>query len=557
MWSVLHRTHREHENTRVANTPLSAIVLDNKLLIYAQIDLLTEAQSAVYSDFYSYRYFASEGFLPGYNFPRLPVRALVTVRNSARSIDRFRFLGLSEFGPQNVIYHEGRRHRVSAAVLPTSDIGDLLRRARLCNTCGYIHTDQAVTLDKCQNCGTRMDQATSDFPQKLLMQPTVRTRQQERISSDEETRLRSGYKITTHFRFAPSVEHRVAQVTDTDGAALLEARYAPAADIWRINHGWRVGDHNGFSIEPQTGRWARRDGGTGPTDAEPDLLAPVDGVKPYVFDSRNLLLLRPLGETPTPEFMTTLLYAIRRGIQFVYQVEEQEVAAELIGEGEHARLMLWEAAEGGTGVWERLVEDSTAFAEVARHALRLCHFDPVTGEEEPDLEPDRCAVACYDCLLSYSNQQQHRYLDRHVLRDFLVRMADATTAPVVEGRTRDEQHEWLRARVDPASSLEPHFLEFLYSSGYRLPDAAQNRPSDEVYAQPDFYYEREGVPGACVFVDGGAHDAPLRANRDAKVRAALEDKGYRVIAIKGDEPFEGQVAAHADIFGEGPGGQST
>jgi hypothetical protein len=27
------------------------------------------------SDFYPYRYLASEGFLPGYNFPALPVRA--------------------------------------------------------------------------------------------------------------------------------------------------------------------------------------------------------------------------------------------------------------------------------------------------------------------------------------------------------------------------------------------------------------------------------------------------------------------------------------------------
>ena len=30
-------------------------------------------QNAFEGDFYSYRYFASEGFLPGYNFPRLPL----------------------------------------------------------------------------------------------------------------------------------------------------------------------------------------------------------------------------------------------------------------------------------------------------------------------------------------------------------------------------------------------------------------------------------------------------------------------------------------------------
>ena len=29
------------------------------------------------SDFYTYRYLASQGFLPGYNFPRLPLMAWI------------------------------------------------------------------------------------------------------------------------------------------------------------------------------------------------------------------------------------------------------------------------------------------------------------------------------------------------------------------------------------------------------------------------------------------------------------------------------------------------
>ena len=43
----------------------------------AQYKLLTETKNVVQSDFYSYRYFASEGFLPGYNFPRLPLSAFI------------------------------------------------------------------------------------------------------------------------------------------------------------------------------------------------------------------------------------------------------------------------------------------------------------------------------------------------------------------------------------------------------------------------------------------------------------------------------------------------
>ena len=46
----------------------------------SQIKLLTEAEGVYEGDFYSYRYFAAEGFLPGYNFPRLPLSAYVPAR---------------------------------------------------------------------------------------------------------------------------------------------------------------------------------------------------------------------------------------------------------------------------------------------------------------------------------------------------------------------------------------------------------------------------------------------------------------------------------------------
>ncbi|MDO5537588.1 MAG: DEAD/DEAH box helicase, partial [Desulfovibrionaceae bacterium] len=69
-------------------------------------------------DFYSYRYFASEGFLPGYNFPRLPLTACVEVQRENQApqnetISRPRFLAISEFGPNSCIYHEGNKYTIS------------------------------------------------------------------------------------------------------------------------------------------------------------------------------------------------------------------------------------------------------------------------------------------------------------------------------------------------------------------------------------------------------------------------------------------------------------
>ncbi|MGH3906992.1 MAG: helicase-related protein, partial [Pseudonocardiaceae bacterium] len=73
--------------------------------------LRNEDTEDLQTDFYSYRYLASEGFLPGYSFPRLPLRAYVPGRRGvprdAEFIHRPRFIAISEFGPGALIYHEG------------------------------------------------------------------------------------------------------------------------------------------------------------------------------------------------------------------------------------------------------------------------------------------------------------------------------------------------------------------------------------------------------------------------------------------------------------------
>jgi len=90
----------------------------------------------------------------------------------------------------------------------------------------------------------------------------------------------------------------------------------------------------------------------------------------------------------------------------------------LIGREDNESLLFWEAAEGGIGVWERLIAEPREFRKLAVRALEILHFDPASGKPLSDWE-ERCTAAYYDCLLSYSNQPDHRYLDRHKVRDFL------------------------------------------------------------------------------------------------------------------------------------------
>jgi len=57
-----------------------------------QVELLATGVSSQSSDFYVYRYLATEGFLPGYNFPRLPLYAFVDADKSSTVLQRPRFL---------------------------------------------------------------------------------------------------------------------------------------------------------------------------------------------------------------------------------------------------------------------------------------------------------------------------------------------------------------------------------------------------------------------------------------------------------------------------------
>ena len=158
---------------------------------------------------------------------------------------------------------------------------------------------------------------------------------------------------------------------------------------------------------------------------------------------------------------------------------------------------------------------------------------------------EECSAACYRCLLAYENQREHHLLDRRVIRDLLTRLARSRLRFDVGTESRDDQYRRLLEAVDPASDLERGFIAFLYEHGLRLPDRAQHRPSNDLYVQPDFYYEDSS---SCVFVDGAVHDQPpIRADDRAK-REALEDRGYRVITVGPD--FERAVRARPDIFGQ-------
>ena len=522
-----------------------------------QLELLTQVGSVGASDFYSYRYFASEGFLPGYNFPRLPLSAYIPARRKRQHdefLSRPRFLAISEFGPRAIVYHEGSQYVINRVILPVegaapgADEPVLTRRAKRCERCGYLHPLAGDTdaFDLCERCAEPLPVAMT----QLFRLENVSTKRRERITSDEEERMRLGYEIVTGVRFGeqdgrPTVRTAVVQ----EGARPLAGlAYGNAATLWRINTGWsrRKDKHRlGFVLDTERGYWARSEQEAAEA-ASGDALSPrTQRVVPYVEDRRNALLITPEA-TLEPEQMASLEAALKQAIQIHYQLEDNELAAEpLPDRGDRRQLLLYESSEGGAGVLRRLLDAPRDLALVAREALRLCHFDPDTGEDEEHAPgaSERCEAACYDCLMNYRNQRDHALLDRFAVRDALLALAQATVdaSPAAAPRT---DHRAALGRL-AGSTLEQSWLDFLDARGLRLPSDAQPLLQDHG-TRPDFAYADDHV---LVYVDGPPHDYPERQRRDAALTTALEDAGYVVVRFHHEDDWTETVRRLPSVFG--------
>ena len=391
-----------------------------------QIAILEQGRATNGSDFYSYRYLATEGFLPGYNFPRLPLYAFIPGEGKTGSfLQRARFLAISEFGPRSLIYHEGRAYRVMKAKLPpevrTGDGTELATRdIYICSNCGACHDSE---VERCHACNSPM---AGEVPvQRTLRIDNVEAAPAERITANDEERVRQGFDIQTVFSW-PKREGRV-QTSEADfrcdNVSIFNLQYANSAEISRINKGLKRRANQtvfGFSIDPRSGYWRKSEDEDPDVDVPPDVVKPVR-IVPIVRDHKNALLFRftePMAYEPRT--IVTVQHALMRGIEVVFQLEEGEVLGEPLPARDSRRAILaYEATEGGAGVLSRLIEDSQALGKVAREALTLMHFEKVdaaiaAGDAKLLLsrEGEACIRGCYRCLLSYFNQPDHELIDR-------------------------------------------------------------------------------------------------------------------------------------------------
>ena len=528
-----------------------------------QIDLLKNESAdnrSVLSDFYPFRYLASEGFLPGYSFPRLPLAAYIPTTGRRYGdgdyLQRPRFLAIREFGPGALIYHEGARYQVTRIQLPPDAAGQVTtREASRCAGCGYHH-EARERADRCEMCNQPLGERATN----LLQLHTVYTTRRERISSDEEERRRAAFKLVTSYKFhdhGARPGRQDARVSDTAGQ-LATLSYGDSATVRISNMGRALakpGDPPGFWLDPADGRWLNeRDAAEASGDSSEMPVVDADGnekrrklrVIPFVEDRRNILVITLYEALPEPAALS-LMYALERGIEATYELEDSELSSELLppDDGPRNRILFTEAAEGGAGVLRLLQADRTALSRAAATALDICHFQP-DGTDRGGAHADRpCARGCYECLLTYGNQLHHAAIDRHGVKDLLLRLAGAESRTTAAGVSRTEQMERLSAVSE--SSLERDFVAWLKNEGLRMPDEAQPFVQ-EALARPDFAYH---LPGArvAVFVDGPVHDHEAVADRDSEAEDRLVDAGWDVVRFRYNQDWIEVVKQFKRYFG--------
>lgn len=520
----------------------------------SQLELLTTSSGAIQSDFYSYRYFASEGFLPGYNFPRLPLSAFIPGRRLKSGKDEYlsrpRFLAITEFGPRSFVYHEGSRYIIHQVIMPAQDERNNVAtsEAKLCPQCGYLHVLEEGAdkqkYDKCEHCNSDLEKTISN----LFRLQNVVAKRRDQINCDEEERLKLGFDIRTTIRFA-SRSGRLSCISAKimrGDESLGVFTYGDSAMIWRINMGYRnrsSGDPEGFWLDTERGFWAKRQ------DEDADDDSPLGRskilVRPFVSDTKNCLLFEPHFNVNN-SILASLQAALKNAIQRVFELEDNELSAEALpSKDERKSILFYEATEGGAGVLKRVI-DNPGFSLVIKEAMDLCHYDPVTFSDllKAPQAKETCEAACYDCLMSYSNQTDHELLDRRAIIDILVSLLGSTLSRSSSEFSRTEHYERLRKLA--GSDLELKWLDFIYKSGFILPTHAQEL-IESCSTRPDYLYSDKYV---AVYIDGPIHDSPDQASKDKTIQEDLEDIGWHVIRFRYDKDWPAIIADNENIFGK-------
>lgn len=509
-----------------------------------QIALLKNDSKSTYSnesEFYVFRYLAAEGFLPGYNFTRLPVRTFLgyAYKDEGEYLSRPRSLALREFGPGNIVYHNGSKYRITRMAVP--DTENLQRKIKISKDTGFAFLDEdAANSNIDPITKTELKGEAVEFRTNLIEVSESEGIPTERISCIEEERAATRYEISEYFRYTKGIEHTKSLVISNDGHKMLRLIYDQATELIKLNRKMRRSQNEGFKINKTNGIWVRDK-----DKDKPETAANTKEVMIFARDTADTLYIQPLSNLDLDHSQTvSLSYALKRGIEKIFQVEENEIGVSVLGNPEKPNILIYESSEGSLGILSQIVQEPGTLKRVFEESYRSLHFDPETRQETE--QGKATPKASYKDLLSYYNQIHHSELDRYSIQRPLEKLIDCEFSVIQGDNDRDEQFQLLLDTYDKNSGTELKLLKYLYENGYALPDNSQHY-FDDYYISADFVYKTADTT-AFIFCDGSVHDLPEVIADDEKKRKLLHDAGFDILVWHYAEPVADFVNRRRDIF---------
>jgi len=518
-------------------------------------------------DFTTYRYLGSQGFLPNYGFPTQVTSLAINYKgvfgSEEAELKRDRNIALVEYAPGNSVYFSGNRYSIRTPRLRTENNQPAMSTVLICPYCEAVYLDEkeiSMTGGACRNCGATLENA--EVIEHSIEMPDQLAESRSMITSDEEERQRLGYEVTRHY--TPSGTRQFSVAGDP-GEPLLTIAYDHSGKIVSINHGPIPSDKDeplsGFTLCTACNRWIfGKDGVKEHLDSKNEMKRCWrNGTEENII--RNIVLYtdtrhdvikidvpvlldgegNPLDEELYRPFFTTLAQAIIEGVQISMNVDVDEIRYFLMPDPENKKkssIILYETSEGGAGILESIVNQST-FHEVIRQALTILH----------EYDEKKCDRACYECLCNYYNQFDHDILDRKLVLPLLRSLLTAEVSVIPDhSPSAKERFEELLSTCE--SSLEKQILEAIYQAGLPLPDSGQKAiaEGDEMIARPDFTYQRDGHT-IVIFVDGPDHDQEAQKRDDARKRDRLDLMGYTVFPINYQDSLEERIKSLSKLLG--------
>ncbi len=472
-------------------------------------------------DFYVYRYLSQVGFLPNYAFPSKVTSVRMLHKGEEVEVSRDFAIAIRELAPLNTLYYGGLKYviqTVSKEVDPTNKF-----RAVVCEDCEHIEKLSAGKQlpSNCPNCGSVWESQT---PVNVMKFPKMRAVKRNRITADEEERLKGGYKIIHSYK--PTGKAEVNEVI-SDNTSICRISFERSGEMNHLNLG-QMADYNkgdkGFMLDTVNLNWVAVHKLQEYLTEKRLSANQINRNISLLTESRNDVITIQLTEVYVGEeevFAKTLVNALTQSICTVMNLDDNEISGfyqPIVGQ--NGKIIIFETSEGGTGTLSSIVRDVELLKRIAVKALDILHYDESGNDKD-----GACATSCYNCICNFYNQRDHKLFNRQSIRNFLLGLSSIS---VIHG-SQDDNVMFDIFSQQAVSSLENTILRMLKDQRIRLPLEMHKVISKdgEMIAEADLYYE----PKITVFVDGPDHDMEHIIQDDEKKRSKLKKLGYKVVVV--------------------------